>query len=279
MKREDLRLGENMTIQQATEEKYGVNSAMPVGVFDSGVGGISVLREMTGLLPGEDFLFYGDSDNAPYGTKEAREIQALTLEASRHMRREGIKALVIACNTATSAAITLLRETFTDIPVIGIEPALKPAVRLKSAPRVLVMATPGTVSGDKYLHLKHQYDGEADVISLACPGLMEYVERGELSSPSLDAYLEELLSPFKGQVDDIVLGCTHYPFVKSAIRKVMGEDIPILDGSLGTAKQLKRQLGAAGLLKESESGGTVRFEGGVAAKEELCRKLLFHPQL
>ena len=265
-----------MTTEQ---KKYEVSRSMPVGVFDSGVGGISVLREMTRLLPGEDFLFYGDSDNAPYGTKEAREIRALTMEAALKMRREGIKALTVACNTATSAAITLLRDAFTDIPVIGIEPALKPAVELKSAPRVLVMATPGTVSGDKYLHLKHQYDEEAEVISLACPGLMEYVERGELSSPSLDAYLEDLLSPFKGSVDDVVLGCTHYPFVKSAIRKVMGEDIPILDGSLGTAKQLKRQLDAAGLLSEKSSGGTVRFEGGVSAKEELCRKLLSAPKL
>ena len=250
------------------------NSESPVGVFDSGVGGISVLREMVKLLPGEDFIFYGDSENAPYGTKPAREIRELTLHSCRELRSQGVKALVIACNTATSAAIVTLRETFTDIPVVGIEPALKPAVHIKERPRVLVMATPGTVAGDKYRHLEQQYAKDAQVISLGCPGLMEFVERGELDSPALDDYLETLLAPYRGKVDDVVLGCTHYPFVKRAVSRVIGEGVPILDGSGGTARELKRRLAASGLLRERESGGTVVFEGGVAQKEELCHKLL-----
>ena len=246
----------------------------PVGVFDSGVGGISVLREMVKLLPGEDFIFYGDSENAPYGTKPVAQIRQLTLEACLKLRSQGVKALVIACNTATSAAIAMLRETFCDIPVVGIEPALKPAVHIKEKPRVLVMATPGTVAGDKYRHLEQQYAQDAQVISLGCPGLMEYVERGELDSPSLDAYLEELLAPYRGKVDDVVLGCTHYPFVKRAVSRVIGASVPILDGSEGTARELKRRLDKEGLLRERKSGGKVVFEGGVTEKQELCLRLL-----
>ena len=248
---------------------------LPVGVFDSGVGGISVLRAMTALLPGEDFYFYGDSANAPYGTKSADLVRELTLEKVRYLRKRGIKAVVIACNTATSAAITALREEYDDMPVIGIEPALKPAINLGEHPRILVLATPGTVAGEKYRQLQERFLDQAQIIPLGCPGLMEYVENGILDGPYLEAYLRDLLSDVlaDGPPDGVVLGCTHYPFVKDSIAAVVGKQVPLLDGSEGTARELKRRLELSGLLRERNEGGRVFFEMSDPGKTELAQRL------
>ena len=248
---------------------------LPVGVFDSGFGGISVLREIVKQLPGEDVLFYGDSANAPYGTRSIEEVQQLTLNCVEEMRKKGIKALVVACNTATSAAISLLRSTYTDMPVIGIEPAIKPASRIGEHPRVLVLATPATIEGEKFHRLSSFVGQEAEIIPAGCPGLMEFVERLELSGPGLDDYLEKLLSPYRESgVDAVVLGCTHYPFLKDAISHAIGEEIPIFDGSEGTARELGRRLKEAGLQNRREKGGKVEFCMSLPGREELCRKLL-----
>ena len=158
-------------------------NSLPIAFFDSGVGGISVLRHAVKLLPNEDFLFFGDSANAPYGTRPKQEILELTLSHAARFHARGIKALVIACNTATSAAISELRRIYTDIPVIGIEPALKPAALMSPHPTVLVMATPGTVNGNKFHDLLGHYSGKADVIPLGCPGLMEFVKRVTPKAP------------------------------------------------------------------------------------------------
>ena len=248
---------------------------LPVGFFDSGVGGISVLREAVRLLPGEDYYYFGDSANAPYGVRSEEEVRSLVMKNVEHMVSKGIKALVVACNTATSAAIVPLRETYKDMPVIGIEPALKPAVHIKEHPSVIVMATPGTVAGGKFHHLEETLKDEACVYPLGCPGLMEYVERGVLSGEELENHIRVLLDtcPVK-KPDAIVLGCTHYPFVRSAIKKIAGENIPVLDGSLGTVRQLKRLLERDGLIDESKKKGQVIFEMSLPGKEELCRKLL-----
>ncbi len=249
---------------------------LPVGVFDSGVGGISVLRELVRIMPWEDYFFFGDSANAPYGTKSAERIRELTLARVDYMYRKGIKAIVVACNTATSAAIKPLREIYTTIPVIGIEPAVRPAVMVSEHPRVLVLATPGTVHGEKFQHLIHGFEEKADVTALPCPGLMEFVERGELDSPQLHQFLRELLGPsMKEHVDAVVLGCTHYPFVKKAIQTVVGENVPVLDGSEGTARETRRRLEVEGLLRDSSRTGRVEFEMSSPGKEELCRKLLW----
>ena len=248
---------------------------LPIGVFDSGVGGISVLRELVRIMPGEDYFFFGDSANAPYGTKSAEQIKALTLRHAAYMYEKGIKALVVACNTATSAAIIPLREVYTTIPVIGIEPAIRPAVMVSEHPRVLVLATPGTVRGEKFLHLVHGFEEQADVTAVPCPGLMEFVERGELDGPRLHSFLLELLSEYMTEpVDAVVLGCTHYPFVKEAIRNVVGKDVPVLDGSEGTARETRRRLDEAGLLREPAGTGRVCFEMSSPGKEKLCRRLL-----
>ena len=145
---------------------------LPVGVIDSGVGGISVLRELVKLMPGEDFLFFGDSVNAPYGIKSREWICETVLSHTARLRERGIKALVVACNTATSAAIKELRAVYDDMPVIGIEPALKPAVMVKEHPNVLVLATPGTVTGEKFQNLMQGFAGKAEMTALPCPGLI-----------------------------------------------------------------------------------------------------------
>ncbi|MBO7710923.1 MAG: glutamate racemase [Lachnospiraceae bacterium] len=250
-------------------------SELPVGVFDSGVGGISVLKEMVALLPEEDFIFYGDSAHAPYGTKDIEQIRRLTLMSVENLRQMGIKAVVIACNTATSAAITTLRERFTDMPVIGIEPAVRPAVHIGSSPNVLVMATPSTVKGEKFSHLAHELEGEAKIYPLGCPGLMEFVERGELEGEQVDETLRRLLEPYQAvRFDAVVLGCTHYPFLRKAIRRAVGPVPKILDGSEGTARQLKRRLEEEDLIRKTHPKGSVRFVMTLPGREALCEKLL-----
>ena len=168
----------------------------PVAFFDSGLGGISVLRETVRLLPQENYLYYGDSLHAPYGVKSEAQIQALSLAAAEHLVSAGAKAIVVACNTATSAAIGLLRQVYPDIPVIGTEPALKPAVEKYPGGRILVMATPMTIKQEKFQALKHQFDDRAQIIGLPCEGLMEFVERGELRGSAVEAYLTEKLAPY-----------------------------------------------------------------------------------
>ncbi len=247
---------------------------LPVAVFDSGVGGISVLRELVRLMPGEDFYFFGDSIHAPYGTRPQEEIRSLTLENISHMYQRGIKGIVVACNTATSAAIAALRERYTDIPVVGIEPALKPAVMEKEDATVLVMATPMTVQANKFRTLMARFADRATVLPLGCPGLMEYVEAGKMEGEEVEQYLRELLAPYIGRIDAVVLGCTHYPFLRKSIRRVLGSGPHILDGSEGTAREVQRRLTQMGLLRDRVQGGTVMFEESMPEKIRLCRFLL-----
>lgn len=250
---------------------------MPVAVFDSGVGGISVLRQMVRLMPKEDFYFFGDSINAPYGTKTQEQIQSLTVTNVARMAEKGIKAIVIACNTATSAAIGRLREIYTDIPVVGIEPALKPAAMEREGAKVLVLATPMTVQGSKFKNLMARYEDQATVIPVGCPGLMEFVEAGNMEGPELETYLKNLLYPYlSGGIDAVVLGCTHYPFVRKAIAKVMGAGPHIIDGSEGTARELQRRLAQMDLLTDRREPGRVIFEESIPEKIELCNFLLNH---
>ena len=190
-------------------------SDQPIGFFDSGVGGISVLREARALLPREHFIFYGDNAHAPYGSKDEEEIRTLTWDAVQILLAQNIKALVVACNTATSAAAASLRQALT-LPVIGMEPALKPATQLRHGGTVLVMATARTLSLPKFQLLMQRYG--QDAVPLPCPGLMEFVERGILRGEALTRFLGDLLAPYLDrQVDAVVLGCTHYVFVRDAI--------------------------------------------------------------
>ena len=248
----------------------------PIGVFDSGLGGVSVLRACAALLPREDFLFFGDSANAPYGEKTLDQVRDLTLRRVDELLDRGVKAVVVACNTATSAAISLLREQYPQVPVIGIEPAVKPAAQADDSSQVIVMATPLTIHEEKYQNLAAAFCHEANVISLPCRGLAELVESGQREGPVIDHYLQELFLPFRHcNVEYIVLGCTHYPFVAPAIRKNFGRPVELIDGSEGTARQLRRQLEAAGLLSDRSRPGEVRFENSLPEKAPLSRALFY----
>lgn len=249
----------------------------PVAVFDSGVGGISVLRELIKIMPGEDYIYMGDSKNAPYGTRPKEEVRRLTVDCAENLFAQGAKGLVVACNTATSAAVRVLRDMYPQIPIVGIEPAVKPAVLCMEYPRVLVMATPMTIREEKFHHLMERYENEADIIPLPCPGLMDFIERGDLEGEDLLHYLQDLLYSYSdNQVDAAVLGCTHYPFIRKQIQRVLGENVKIFDGGEGTAREMRRRLGEKGLLREENRCGVITFENSLtdSGKIELCRRLL-----
>ncbi len=253
----------------------------PIAVFDSGVGGISVLREMVKLMPHEDFIYYGDSLHAPYGTKTTEEVRELTISHVKNFLAEGDKAVAIACNTATSAAVATLRTMFPELPLVGIEPALKPAALFASETerkKVLVMATPMTIREKKFQHLLEEYGGMAKIIQLPCPGLMEFVEGGHYNSKEVSDFLNQLLYDYRDdQVDAAVLGCTHYPFVRRQIQEILGNSVQIFDGAYGTAKELRRRVEEAGLSHpDPERIGTVTFRNSAPTPEkmQLCRDLL-----
>lgn len=249
----------------------------PIGVFDSGVGGISVLRELVRIMPNENYLYLGDSKHAPYGTKTLEEVRELTIGNVQALLERGAKSIVVACNTATSAAVAVLRKMYPDLPLVGIEPAIKPAVLTYPHQKILVMATPMTLHQEKFQKLMHQYEEMAQIIPLPCPGLMEFVERGDLDGEDLHKYLTELLWSVKEEkIAAIVLGCTHYPFARDMIAKVAGENVAILDGGNGTAREMRRRLMVADRLSDSEEKGSVEFLNSRDTKEEqeLCRYLL-----
>ena len=240
-----------------------------IGVFDSGVGGISVLRELVATLPNEDFIYYGDSANAPYGEKSRDQVVRLSRGIVDSLLDEGVKAIVIACNTATSAAAAELRADYAFVPIIGVEPALKPATLAPDVKRILVMATPITLRLDKYQQLAEKWGGGHEVISAPCPGLAARIERGDLDAPDLSQLIEELVGAYAGQVDGIVLGCTHYAFVADQIRAVVG-DVPLFDGAHGTALQLQRKLAERGLATKSTSPGAVEFVSSKPGDAEIA---------
>lgn len=219
----------------------------PIGFFDSGVGGISVLKQAVKILPRENFIYFGDSLRAPYGIRSSDEVERLTFDAVHFLLEKGIKALVIACNTATSVSIEDLRREYgNSMPVVGIEPALKPAVKYRKSGKVIIMATPVTLSENKFGSLMKRYDLHNNVETMPCPGLVELIESGITRGEKVEMYLKEKFLPFKNvKIAAVVLGCTHYPFIKNTLNKVlcdMNKDASIIDGSVGTVNQLKRQL-------------------------------------
>ena len=224
-----------------------------IAVFDSGVGGISVLRHLLKQLPGERFVYFGDSANAPYGSRPTEEVRALTLAAVEKLLAEyPLKALVIACNTATAAAVKDVRAAHPELIVVGIEPALKVAADHFPGGRVGVLATEVTLREEKFDTLLHRFDENVTIYKIPAPGLVELVEKGMVDTPQTEALLKKVLKPYLGKLDAVVLGCTHYPFVKNAIRRVLGPSVVLLDGGEGTARETRRRLEQAGPL---ENGG------------------------
>lgn len=257
--------------------EYSDKREAPIAVFDSGVGGISVLRALVQEMPNEDYWYFGDSVNAPYGTKTLEAVRALTFSHVEHFIEYGAKAVVVACNTATSAAVRLLRQKYPTYTIVGIEPALKPAVGVKEHPNVIVMATPMTLREEKFHNLMDRYVEQAHIVPLPCPGLMEYIEQGITDSEELEAFLRRLFAPFDmNRVDAVVLGCTHYPFVTRELKKVLGDRILLFDGGTGTARETKRRLSEADLLRTGNLQGQIIFENSEDSEEKLalCRRLL-----
>ncbi len=242
----------------------------PIGVFDSGVGGISALRAMIRLLPKEHFIYYGDTANAPYGTKKTEEVIACVRNVTERLTARKIKALVIACNTATGAAAYSLRRELT-IPVIGMEPALKPASEIRKDGDILVLATPLTLPQEKFNLLMEKY-GEG-AVRVPCTGLMELVEKEDWLGA--ERYLKEVFALYDlRKVDAVVLGCTHYVFLKDMIRGLLPEHIAITEGSDGTARQLKRVLARNHLLNERGEGRVDLETSGTPEDLEKMGRLL-----
>ena len=230
-------------------------SQLSIAVLDSGVGGISVLRHLLALMPNENYIYFGDSANAPYGEKTKSEVLKLTRENLEFLKSKGIKAFVIACNTATSAAVKILREENPELIIVGIEPAVKPASEICERPRVLVMATGLTLREEKFTALVNRFSGKGEFIPLACHGLVELIETGDCDSAEIDQYLTRLFAPYKDKrIDGIVLGCTHYPHIKHMIAKHFQSNTVILDGGEGTARHTRRKLEEAGLLCDGGEG-------------------------
>lgn len=215
---------------------------LPIGVFDSGMGGISVLATLIEELPYEKFIYFGDSINAPYGIKSVEEVKALTIKACDYLVSQGVKAIVVACNTATSAAIRDLRKRYT-IPVIGMEPALKPAVELTGNGAIAVMATPMTLQEKKFKKLMERYGNQRTIVKVPCPELVQLVEAHHIEDETIKHAIVKCFENVDCEsLSSIVLGCTHYVFLKHALRQVIQSSILLVDGNLGTAKQVKRLL-------------------------------------
>ncbi len=220
-----------------------------IAVFDSGVGGISVLRHLRREMPEEKFLYFGDSANAPYGSRSTEAVRSLTLSAVKKLIAQyPLKALVIACNTATAAAVEDVRAAYPDLIVIGIEPALKLAADHFPGGRIGVMATEVTLREEKFDLLLHRFDENCTIAKIPAPGLVPLIEQGKVESPEILQLLHGILDPYAGKLDALVLGCTHYPFASKAIAKVLGPEVALLEGGGGTARETRRRLKEAGLL-------------------------------
>lgn len=232
----------------------------PIGVFDSGVGGISTLKVIAGMLPEEDLIFFGDSGNAPYGEKRPEEVQRLTNNAIEKLLKHNIKGMVIACNTATSAAKPLLLEHYPDLTIVGIEPALKEAVD-NGAHNILVMATPLTLAMPKFQKQLHLFsNGERHIETLPCPGLAGLIECGAQRLNDVADLLRRLLSTTSSQhFDAVVLGCTHYPFVKDLIADCMPSKPRFFTGYEGLTRHLTHLLGDKDLLRTNNPDRRIDF--------------------
>jgi glutamate racemase len=224
-------------------------SIQPVGVFDSGVGGLSVLREIRRELPYENLIYVADSAHAPYGDKTSQFIEARSTAISDFLLKQNAKTIVVACNTATGAAIASLRAHFPALPIVAMEPAVKPAVNHTRTGIIGVLATQRTLASHNFGKLFQRFGAEVKILSQACPGLVEQVETGDLTGPKTRQLLEHYLLPLLQQgADTIVLGCTHYPFLAAQIQAIAGPSVAVIDSSPAIARQLKRRLSEVGLL-------------------------------
>lgn len=233
-----------------------------LGVFDSGLGGLSVLQALRRELPGADLLYVADSGHAPYGERDVAHITARSEHITRFLLSQGAQAIVVACNTATAAAVQHLRSLWPDVPIIGVEPGIKPAVAQSAHRRIGVMATPATLASPRFRDLLQRHAADATVTLQPCPGLAREIERGQLDTPELRALVAEFTAPLRAaQVDTVVLGCTHYPFVRSLIESALGQEVKVVDTADAVARHAARQV-CAPSPQPSVVGGTWLWSSG-----------------
>jgi len=251
----------------------------PIGVFDSGVGGLSVLRSIREQMPEESVLYFGDQGHVPYGPRSMGQIQSFSAGITRFLLDHGSKLIVVACNTASAAALTYLRESFPGVSFVGMEPAVKPAAETTKTGRVGVLATPATFQGALYASVVERFGTGVELFQHTCPGLVSQIEKGELDSAATRAILEDALHPMlEKNIDTVVLGCTHYPFVIPLIQEVVGgaERVRVIDPAPSVAKQAKRLLEAAGMKNPAGSRASIRFftSGDVESMKSMLPVLL-----
>jgi glutamate racemase len=232
----------------------------PIGVFDSGVGGLSVWREIVAQLPHENTLYLADQAHIPYGPRSQEEIRRFSVAIADFLIGQGAKAIVVACNTASGAALQSLREQFPTHPFIGMEPAVKPAAERTLTGAVGVLATPTTFQGDLFRRLVDRFGRDVAIHTGICPGLVEAVESGELESPQTRDLLVGCLDPMVSyNIDQLVLGCTHYPFLEFLIRDIVGPSITLIDPAPAVARQVERVLQQTGVLNPASGRPSHRF--------------------
>jgi glutamate racemase len=246
-----------------------------IGVFDSGVGGLSVWREIAVQLPDESSVYLADQGHIPYGPRPMQEIRAFSVAIVRFLLGQSCNIIVVACNAASAAALTHLRATFPDVPFVGMEPAVKPAVQTTRTGRVGVMATPATFQGELFASVVERFASGVQLVKQVCPGLVEQTEAGRLDTPDTEAMLREYLAPMMAaDVDTIVLGCTHYPFLAPAIQRIVGPGVSVIDPSPAVARQVGRVMELRGLLSASrEAGHVFCTSGDEVVFTEMVRRL------
>jgi glutamate racemase len=232
----------------------------PIGIFDSGVGGLSVLKQIRSQMPAESVLYFADQGHVPYGSRGLDEVRIFSEQITRFLLRMGAKLIVVACNTASAAALQYLRQTFPAISFVGMEPAVKPAAESTQSGVVGVLATPATFQGALYASVVERFASGVRILQDTCPGLVGQIEEGELDSAVTRAILEKALRPMLEQgIDTVVLGCTHYPLVIPLVRQIAGLQVRVIDPAPAVARQVARLMDGAGLRDAGTGPGTVRF--------------------
>ncbi len=274
-----MRRARSAAFRSALPDTAQPRADAPIGIFDSGIGGLSVLRHARALLPHEELLYFADSGFAPYGEKPESVIVQRALAIAAFLLRFRVKALVVACNTATAAAIAALRERYPELLVVGVEPGLKPAAALTRSGTVGVLATAGTLASEKFLKLQQQMAESTQVKFLLqpCNGLAGQIEKGEIRSRETAQLVTRYVAPLVAQnADTLVLGCTHYPFVEQLVREAAGANVQIVDTGEPVARQLQRLLSQRGLLQATDGAGALSAytTGSRSALSNAFRRLL-----
>src|SRR5215216_2010239 len=249
----------------------------PIGIFDSGVGGLSVLRAISAQMPEESVIYFGDQAHIPYGQRPMEQVRNFSEAITKFLLDQNAKIIVVACNTASAAALKYLREKFNDISFVGMEPAVKPAAEHTQTGKVGVLATPATFQGALYASVAERFANGVELLQNTCPGLVEEIERGNLDGQEIHHILNDALLPMlEKNIDAVVLGCTHYPFVIPLIQQIVGENVRVIDPAPSVAKQVRHVLESRGIKNQFQVSGEIKFytSGGPEKLESLLPMLL-----